>query len=456
MPGHKQSIAALHPDAALLLGQPLVANDLSEMGGFDYLHAPGGTILQAQQRAAEVFGAARTWFLVNGSTVGNLAAVTALLGDGESLLMLRASHRSVYAGVVLAGAEPNYVPMLHDSEHDGWFVGDDSVLDTLRPGDVGALHLTRPNYYGMAVDMQRWVDTARRLDVALIVDEAHGSHFAFDSRLPSSALAMGADISIQSTHKTLGGLTQASMLHVSQRGLRWADRIGRALQQLQSSSPSAVLTVSLDLAADHLRGDGKQLVARAIDLATELANRIPTPLTVVQATGPAIDPTKLVMDVRALSMTGFDASAWLRENHGIWVELADQHRIVCSVTIGDTSESVADLLAALTELASQRGSRGADASPEWVSPPRALSPRRAVQAAVDAVGLDAAIGRVAAEYVIPYPPGIPLVVPGERFTSQVLDALARYRAAGSKIVGTDDPSLATVMVVRNEQAEAER
>ncbi len=456
MPGHKQAIGAMHPDAAVLLGQPLVANDLSEMGGFDYLHAPDSAIREAQQRAATVFGATRTWFLVNGSTVGNLAAITALLGDGESLLMLRASHRSVYAGVVLAGADPVYVPMRHDPVHDGWFVGDDSVLDTLRPGDVGALHLTRPNYYGMAVDMQRWVDAARRLDVALIVDEAHGSHFAFDARLPASALALGADISIQSTHKTLGGLTQASMMHVSERGLRWADRIGRALQQLQSSSPSAVLTLSLDLAADHLRGDGKALVSQAIDLAKRVAETVPEPLQVVRVSDAAVDPTKLVLDVRALSMTGFDASAWLRENHGIWVELADQHRIVCSVTIGDTADSVADLCAALGELAVQRGSRGADGSPEWVSPPRAMSPRRAVQAAADAVALQVAAGRVAAEYVIPYPPGIPLVVPGERLTGQVLDALARYRAAGSKIVGTDDPTLATVLVVRNEQAEAER
>ncbi len=456
MPGHKQSIGALHPDAVHLLGERLVANDLSEMGGFDYLHAPSGSILTAQQRAAAVFGAARTWFLVNGSTVGNLAAVTALLGDGDPLLMLRASHRSVYAGVVLAGAEPVYVPMRHDAQHDGWFIGDDSLLDSLRRGDVAALHLTRPNYYGMAVDIDRWVDTARRLDVALIVDEAHGSHFAFDERLPPSALELGADISIQSTHKTLGGLTQASMLHVSERGLRWADRLGRALQQLQSSSPSAVLTVSLDLAADHLRTEGKRLLGRAIDLANALAEAAPSPLRVVQATGAAIDPTKVVLDVRGLAMTGFDASAWLRAHHGIWIELADQHRIVCSVTIGDTSDSIADLAEALVQLALQRGTRTPEGSPEWVSPARTMAPRRAVQAAVDAVPLEAATDRVAAEYIIPYPPGIPLVVPGERLTEQVLDAVARYRAAGSKIVGTDDPTLTTVMVVRHEQAEAER
>ena len=454
MPGHKQSINALHPDAVAVFGSQLISNDLSEMGGFDYLHAPGSSITVAQQRAAEVFGAARTWFLVNGSTVGNLAAITALLGDGDGIVMLRASHRSVYAGVVFAGAEPRYVPMRHDGNHDGWFVADnaklEAILDSLQPGDVGALHLTRPNYYGMAVDIDRWVDTARRLDVALIVDEAHGSHFSFDHRLPPSALSLGADISIQSTHKTLGGLTQASMLHVSERGLRWAASIGRALQQLQSSSPSALLTISLDLAADHLRADGTGLVSGAVDLAEQLSVLVPEPLRVVQAEGASLDPTKIVIDVRDLAMTGFDASAWLREHHRIWIELADQHRIVCSITMGDTDQSVNALLVALTELSTQRGLRAAETSRDWVLPPRAMSPRRAVQAATEAVSIGTAEGRIAAEYIIPYPPGIPLVVPGEELTAEVLATLGQYRGAGSKVVGTDDPSLASLVVVKNE------
>ncbi len=447
MPGHKQKSEALHPDAAALFGPALIANDVSEMGGFDYLHAPESSIVAAQQRAANVFGAARTWFLVNGSTGGNLAALTALLGDGHRIAMLRASHRSVYGGVVLSGADPIYVPMCHDRAEDGWFVGDEQLLDSLQPGDVHALHLTRPNYYGMAVDLEVWVAAARRLDVALIVDEAHGSHFAFDERLPSSALECGADITIQSTHKTLGGLTQASMLHVSERGLRWADRLTRSLQQLQSSSPSALLTISLGLAADHMRAEGRQLVSTAVDLGLSMTDSIPAPLRRVTLPGVATDPTKLVLDVRPLNMTGFEAAQWLRSERRLWIELADQQRIVCSLSVGDNPQSAAVLLSALHDLADQRGSGSAGPSPTWVTSEPALSPRRASQSPVESVLLERSQDRIVAEYVIPYPPGIPLAVPGEVLTDEVLQTLAQYRAIGSRIVGPADGTLGTLMVV---------
>jgi arginine decarboxylase len=448
MPGHKQQPAAMHPDAQRIFGDAMIANDLSEMGGFDYLHAPENSIEQSQKNAAQVFGAAQTWFLVNGSTGGNLAAITALAGDGDSVVMLRASHRSVYGGVVFAGANPIYVPMKHDIEEDGWFVGNDDLLDELPLTGVAALHLTRPNYYGMAVDMDRWVDAARRLDIPLIVDEAHGSHFAFDDRLPKSALALGADITIQSTHKTLGGLTQASMMHASERGLRWADRVGRSAQQLQSSSPSALLTISLDLSTEHMRADGKKLVSQAIDLAEQIATSLPDPLRVVRLPNVSMDPTKVVIDVRPLSMTGFAAAQWLRNERQLWVELADQHRIVCSLTLGDNPRSAAALTDALADLATQRGAADVQVSPAWVTSQRAMGIRQALQATVESVPVAQSVNRVVGEYIIPYPPGIPLAVPGEVITTEVMDALLQYQSIGSRIVGPSDGTIATLLVVK--------
>ncbi len=447
MPGHKQQVNALHPDARGIFGVELIANDLSEMGGFDYLHAPEQSIVASQQRAAEVFGAAQTWFLVNGSTGGNLAAITALAGDGDAVVMLRASHRSVYGGVVLAGAEPIYVPMRHDQVEDGWFVGDDALLDDLPTTGVAALHLTRPNYYGMAIDIDRWVETARRLDIPLIVDEAHGSHFAFDERLPETALALGADITIQSTHKTLGGLTQASMLHASERGMRWAERLGRSAQQLQSSSPSALLTISLDLASEHMRADGRKLVGQAVDFGEHLLANLPEPLRAVRSTALATDPTKVVIDVRPLQMTGFAAAQWLRQERQLWVELADQHRIVCSITMGDTGASVAALTTALIDLAAERGASAGQLSPRWVTSHRSMPPRQAIQAKVVSVPLAKSVNRIVAEYLIPYPPGIPLAVPGEVMTAELMDALLQYRSIGSRIVGPTDGTLSSLLVV---------
>jgi arginine decarboxylase len=237
------------------------------------------------------------------------------------------------------------------------------------------------------------------------------------------------------------------MLHVSERGLRWADRISRSLQQLQSSSPSAVLSMSLDFAADHLRADGRGLVSQAVELGIRVVNALPSPLRAVRKAGVSTDPTKVVIDVRPLGMTGFDAAAYLRTKHRIWIELADQHRIVCSLSIGDNRSTADALLGALHHLAQQAGHHVGGVSPAWVEPTVARSPRAALQLDAQRVSLEAARDRVVAEYVIPYPPGIPLAVPGEVLTGDVLDALAQYRTIGSRIVGPNDPTGQTLLVL---------
>ena len=441
MPAHKQR-GGVHPLFNDVFGHQLLHADVSEMGGFDYLHAPSGSIVSAQSKAAEVFGAAATFFLVNGSTGGNLAALTAFAGDGDNVIMLRGSHRSVYTGAVLAGVTPYYLPYEHDLIEDGWFLPADLASVGL-PERAAIVHLTRPNYYGMATDLAPFVTLARRLGALLIVDEAHGSHFGFHPDLPASALAQGADIVIQSTHKTLGALTQASMLHVA-AGVSTAP-LKRALGMLQSSSPSALLTMSLDLAAHHLRDGGRAELATAIDLSSTVRRsvasidglRILDRLSAHPNT--ATDPTKLVIDVRALGITGFAASAWLRTHRQLWVELSDFHRIVCSLTVGDTTESCAFLIESLRTLAAAKHVPSSGTTVDLpATPPQRRSLRAALHASSSPVSTAASLGRICAEYVIPYPPGIPLLVPGEEVTTDALTALAAFRSAGAKVVGPDD------------------
>lgn len=455
MPGHKGGRGASML-ARKTLGDATFAADVSEIGGYDYLHAPEGAMADAQRAAAEVFGAGRTFFLVNGSTVGNQAAIMASCRDGDAIVMPRGSHRSVYAACVMAGAIPRYVPMAYDSSRDGWFAGDAASLaqPALRVGSassIKAVHVTRPNYYGMACDLAPWLAFARAHGAVLIVDEAHGSHFGLDPRLPASALSLGADVVVQSTHKTLGALTQSSMLHVGRDAIAAGrvdtERVARTLQMLQSSSPSALLTISLDLArtalADHSFG-------AVVDIAARLRASVDAiPSVAIVATD---DPTKVVVDVTGMGITGFEAADTLRTDRQMWVELADFHRVVVSVTPGDSAESVdavADAIRFLTRRTGLHRRPGPEpARPLAMAiPEMVVAPRRADHADTRTVALDHVLGEVIGEYVIPYPPGIPLLVPGERIDAAALEALTEFRAAGCRIVGPSDPELRVVRVL---------
>jgi arginine decarboxylase len=264
-------------------------------------------------------------------------------------------------------------------------------------------------------------------------------------------LTQGADVVIQSTHKTLGALTQASMLHVA-AGVPTAP-LKRALGMLQSSSPSALLTMSLDLAAHHLIDGGRTELSTAIKLSSKVRSSVAAfnGLRILDrpAATPSVatDPTKLVIDVRALGITGFAASAWLRTHCQLWVELSDFHRIVCSLTVGDTTESCAFLIESLKDLAAASHPSSSDTTVSLPdTPPQRRSLRAALHASSSPVATEASLGRICAEYVIPYPPGIPLLVPGEEVTADTLTALAAFRSAGAKVVGPDDLTGATLLV----------
>jgi arginine/lysine/ornithine decarboxylase len=448
MPGHKQR-GGFHPLAPSVLGEPALRNDVGEMGGFDYLHSPEGSIAEAQKQCAQIFGAQSTYFLVNGSTVGNLAAIMSHGFDGDTVVALRGSHRSVYSAIGLSGATPHYLPMAFDATNQGWFTAN---APTTLPGQPRVIHITRPNYYGMTVDLAPYRLLANEHGAVLIVDEAHGTHFGVDPRLPASALQCGADIVIQSTHKTLSALTQSSMLHVGAdvHGRVNHTALAQSLAMLQSSSPSALLSVSLDLAAHEHARNGFAATRRVVDLSIATRNELATRLTrcaLVSFDGVANDPTKLVVDVDRTGFSGFDARTWLRVEHGVGVELADHRRIVCSLTVGDDDATAQLLIDALLLLDQQQRDRTKSTIGSLVDPEIAMNPRAALQRRAKRVAIADVLGQVCAEYLIPYPPGIPLLAPGERITTEVLAALDTFRTGGARIVGPADPTLATVQVI---------
>jgi arginine/lysine/ornithine decarboxylase len=439
MPGHKRRLGALHPLAAELLG-PAVTYDVSELGGFDYLHAPAGAIATAQASAAVLFGAGATFFLVNGATAGNQAALLAAAGESGRVAMFRASHRSVYAGVELSGATPRYLEGAFDPVTGlaGFPAADD--LDRIdEPLDV--VHVTRPTYYGSCVALAPYRRLADRCGALLVVDEAHGTHLAFDERLPVDGLAAGADVVIQSPHKTLGSLTQSALLHV-RRGLDPAP-FAHALGMLQSSSPNASLLVSLDLCLAHLaetHGAGvREAVTRALAARGRLAS---LPGVTLEGEGlvagiDAHDPTKLVLDVSGRGLTGFDARDLLQAA-GSWVEFADFRRVVGTVTFADDEPVLDAFVRAVEALPMRRG--GVPPLPLPPHGPLELTPRQAASRPATSLPMERAASRVAADYLIPYPPGIPLVVPGERITAEVAAAVDGLRAAGCRVVGPSSPA----------------
>ncbi|MCS6834458.1 MAG: aminotransferase class I/II-fold pyridoxal phosphate-dependent enzyme [Anaerolineae bacterium] len=459
MPGHKMVLPP--PDALLeYWGGDLQPADLVEISGMiDYLHAPRGALKEAQELAARAYGADHTFWLINGSTVGNIGAVMSVAGDGDVVIMARASHRSVYSGVVLSGAVPCYIPPDYHPRVGFPLASDPKVVADLlaQHSQAVAVHVTSPNYYGYMSDTARLAALAHAQGAALLVDEAHGSHLGFHEDLPQSAARLGADLVIQSTHKTQSALTQASMLQVNE-GYVDVARVAQVLAVLQSSSPSSILLASLDAARMVMATQGRALLDKALNLAQEARETI-RQIDGMWCFGEDIvgehgiftyDPTKLVVRVIDTGWSGYQVFDKLRYEHGIDVESADLRTIICSITIGDTPQMVSKLLSGLQAIASEKppqAQKAVEIDAPSELPTMALTPRQAFFARSRVLPAEAAVGQAVAEYLIPYPPGIPLVAPGEVLTRETLDYLRTIKAVGGKMVGPQDASLSTIRCI---------
>lgn len=461
MPGHKL-VSPPSPELDQLWDEGLFVSDVVEIGGnVDYLHAPKGPLVEAQRLAAEAVGADRTFFLINGSTVGNQAMMMAVAGDGQKVIVPRAAHRSVHAGLVLSGAHPVYVaPEYHPKLGSPLGVSVSHVRAALAANpDAVAIHVTAPNYYGYLPDVAGLVALAHGHGIPLIVDEAHGAHLAFHPDLPKSAVQHGADLVTQSTHKTLSALTQSSMLHCN-AGLVDEARLFQVLTMLQSSSPSIHLLASLDAARKRMALHGRALLTRTLELAARAREAI-RQMPGLWCYGDdlvgdygihAYDPTKLVIRVSDLGITGFAAALKLRDEHRIGVEFSEISQIICSLSASDTDASVDQLLNGLRAIAEggpygQPGEHTIGMMPPARLPEIAINLRQAYFAPWKPVAFSAARGQICAESIIPYPPGIPMLLPGEVIEQEMLDYFRHLLAKGGGIVGAQDATLNTIRVI---------
>lgn len=457
-PGHKRGVG-ISPHLADLLGKTVFLADLTELAELDNLFAPQGVIQAAQELASAAFGAEQTWFLVNGSTCGIVAAILATCGMGDKLILPRNVHSSVISGLILSGAMPvflypEYDPVL-DIAHS---VTPQSVESALQEHpDAKAVMIVYPTYYGVCGDLGAIAHLTHKYNIPLLVDEAHGAHFAFHPQLPNSALALGADLTVQSIHKTLSALTQASMLHIQGNRID-VECLKKSLQLVQSSSPSYLLLASLDAARHQIAMSGEALMSETLQLAQMGKTQIrQIPLLSVPLTqnhkSPgfiALDETRLTVNVSKLGLTGFAVEEILSEKFGVTPEFSSLQHLTFIISLGNTRTDIEHLVQALSQLV--------ETSPKTAIRPRnqykissskiSLSPREAFFAERETLPLKQAYGRICAETICPYPPGIPILLPGEIITQQAGEYLQQIQSLGGFITGCSDTNLQDVQVLK--------
>lgn len=451
-PGHKSG-KGISTRFRKFVGSKIFTIDLTTLDEVDCLQKPVGVIKEAQELAAEAHGADRSFFLVNGTTVGNHAMILSAVRPGDEVLVARNAHKSILAGIILSGATPRFFLPRFDADLGiAVNVSADAARAAMRDHPrARAVTVTSPNYYGIAADIPAVAAAARQHDKVLLVDEAHGPHLHFHPALPPSAVDAGADLTVQSTHKIVGGMTQASMLHLTEGRVDGA-RVAAVLQMLQSTSPSYILMASLDLARMQMATEGRKLLGKAIELAEEARTRINRIAGLrclsadqVRSWGDfRLDVTKLTISVRGIGLTGYAASTALNTEFGIQVEMADLYNVLVIVSIGDRRDDLDRLVGGLEGLARRSppppGGRPADipAVPPVQEATLACSPREAYFSPHTLVPLSQAARRVSADIITIYPPGIPILVPGEVVSQTAVEYLRFLGERGARIDGVMD------------------
>lgn len=460
VPGHKSGKGVL-PEARNHY-EAIMSIDYTEITGLDDLHQAEGAILEAERLAADCFGAEETYFLVGGSTVGNLAMITAVCGRGDLILVQRNVHKSVIHGLMLAGTRAVFVSPVWDP---GMGVAAGIHIDDVKKAladypEAKALLVTNPNYYGMGIDLKPLAELMHEQGKPLLVDEAHGAHYGFHEELPASALSSGADVVVQSTHKMLTAMTMGAMLHVQ------GPRVDRAalkqrLAMLQSSSPSYPILASLDLARKRMHTEGRawveqglQAVKRFRALLDELPQLAYGPHNFPSCEGngyTTADPFKICI----YDATGILSGPELRdalEEQGCFVEMADARQVLLLFTPASTEADVNRVYQVLCNIYSggkprKQELQGAISNinnlPSFmpISLPVAFDLqdlRNEGKPYMDtsSVTVQHAIGKRSAEMVIPYPPGIPYLYPGEVVTATTAEALQQLASSGIRFQGT--------------------
>lgn len=464
IPGHKKGIG-MDPEFRDFIGTNALSIDLINIGPLDDLHHPHGMIRQAQELAAEAFGADYTFFSVQGTSGAIMTMVMSVCKPGDKIIIPRNVHKSIMSAIIFSGATPVFIhPAIDKNLGISHGITTDSVKKALQAHpDAKGLLVINPTYFGISANLKEIVDIAHSYHVPVLVDEAHGVHIHFHDELPMSAMQAGADMAATSVHKLGGSMTQSSILNVRE-GLVSAHYVQTIISMLTTTSTSYLLLASLDVARRQLATKGKQLVEKAISLAETTRKQI-NEIPDLYCVGKEIlgtkatfdyDPTKLIISVKDIGMTGYEVEVWLREHYNIEVELSDLYNILCIITPGDSEEQTTILVHALTELSKARHDHEKVIKPLQVHVPNipvlAISPRDAFYAETEVVAFEESIGRIIAEFIMVYPPGIPILIPGEIITKTNIEYIKENLEAGLPVQGPEDEEFKTIRVIKEYRA----
>ena len=507
-PGHKIGVGA--PTLLTEWMGKALSYDLGLMYAIDDYHEPERELLEAQQLAAQVFGADHTWFSINGTSGAIQMMMISAVKEGDSIIIPREAHCSVHNSLVLSGAKPIY---MRGCFHPRWGIpvgvtAEEAVATMEAHPEAKAILLVHPNYYGIGVDVKRIVEAAHQRNMLVLVDEAHGPHLVPSLGMPVPALESGADLVAQSTHKLLGSLTQTSMLH-GQGSRIDVDRVLRLQQILMSTSPNYIFLASLDMARHQWATEGQSLMKQTLELARTLRNAL-NEIHGITCPGHediegafSFDDTKIIIDAKDLGLTAQELEKELRQRH-IEVELMKAYHVLLLITIGDTDTSIQQVIDAVQSIsdmyrhkiegttkgdgtyAQQRNivsldqsnnasldaiystqnvtkHRSIDGDDTYVTddndvdastmeilptPIVSLSPRQAFYAEMETILLKESLGRISGETITYYPPGIPCLGVGEVITEEVLAYIEQKQRDGYVPNGATDRELQTILVCK--------
>lgn len=455
VPGHKRGRG--NKELKDFLGETCVGIDVNSMKPLDNLCHPVSVIKEAEQLAAEAFGAAHAFLMVGGTTSAVQSMLLAVCKRGDKIILPRNVHRSVINAMVLCGAVPVYVnPDVDQKLGIALGMKVSQVEEAIKENpDAVAIFVNNPTYYGICSDIRSIVKLAHDNDMYVLADEAHGTHFYFGENLPIDAISAGADMAAVSMHKSGGSLTQSSILLIGKE--MHEGYVRQIINLTQTTSASYLLLSSLDISRRNLALRGKEIFAQVMDLAEYARKEISNIGGYYAYSSDMInhdsiydfDKTKLSIYTLDIGLAGIEVYDKLRDEYDIQIEFGDMGNILAYLSIGDRKQDIERLASSLAEI-KRLNSRGKEGlmPHEYISPQLAVSPQAAFYADKEQLDLQETSGRICSEFLMCYPPGIPILAPGEMITDRILDYIIYAKEKGCSITGPEDPDINKLNVLK--------